>query len=199
MFGVLVVLFILLVVIATQQGVGSAGSGPHGTAVGGVAPSGSTASNSLPPYIDIVSANIVEEPPVELGNPVGRTVVLQIGLAGPPSCGSTSSPTYGFLVDSDDSNLTGLSGIPFEPLGVDARLSASCDPATGLFSSPLGVVTTGTNQTTGSFFVDINSTEGKLPSLDFHWIAFAQDGTLFSRLPAEGNYSSFETIEEALF
>ena len=154
----------------------------------------SAVSFSQPPaHLDILSATIEELPPINFGNAANRQVVLRIELSGIPNC-TSSSPIYGFLIDADKSNTTGtiISG-----LGIDARVSAECEPTTGIFVSPIGsvMVSTDANKST----IEITTLVKSLPSLDFQWIAFAYEEMLFIQLPDEPNYGAWAVHEKALY
>ncbi len=154
-----------------------------------------SAQPPIPAHLDILLATIEEQPPVDPSNVAARNVVLRMRLAGPvPSPCGPGFQAYGFLIDSDQNVTTGRPGPAFADLGVDARISASCNPVTGKFVSPLGPVTVNTAGTV----LEIQTTVGILPSVDFDWIAFAQDGTRFTRLPDPG-HARWTTFERVLY
>ncbi len=159
-----------------------------------------SAQPQVPVHLDILSAGVEEVPPIDPENVPGRGVALRIELAGAPTCdASTGFLAYGFLVDSDADPATGTTDVAFEPLGVDARLSAECDPATGEFVSPLGVVAVTTDAASGSTTIEILTTVGLLPAIKFNWIAFAHENTSFTRLPKEPSYGAWGTHEISLY
>jgi hypothetical protein len=143
------------------------------------------APQSEPPHLLILFANIAELPPIDSQDVANRQVVLRIQLAQTPSC--TSRTNYGFLIDADKSAATGATDPAFSNLGIDARISARCDPRTGSFVSSVGPVTITVDAVTGTALLEILTTVSRLPSVDFQWIAFAQEDTLFTRLPEDPN------------
>lgn len=150
----------------------------------------------VPPHLEIRSAVIEELPPSDPADVASRSVALRIGLAGLPPCNATTSPTYGFLIDADKDGNTGSS---LAGLGVDARVSAECDPATGEFVSPDRTVSVTTDPASGTATVDIRTTVGLFPSVDFWWVAYAQQGTRLFRLPEDPGHGGWATGEISLF
>ena len=162
-----------------------------------VATPGGTALAQVPSHLDIVSATIEELPPIDPASVPGRGVALRVEVNGVPVCGpATGFLAYGFLVDVDSDPATGVSLPAFEGLGIDARVTATCDAAAGVFVSPVGAVTVlpGAGTTT----ITIQGLVAQLPSLGFRWIAFAQEGTTFSRLPQAPSYSYWTTHEKGV-
>jgi len=154
------------------------------------------AADQVPAYLDILSANIVELPPIDAASVPARAVRLSLELAGAPSCTpATGYLAYGFLIDADKNAATGLSPAAFQPLGVDAQAVALCDPGTSAFRSLLGDVTLATDPMTGATTLAIETVVAKLPSLDLHWIAYAQEVSRFIRLPAAPGHSAWATHE----
>jgi hypothetical protein len=151
------------------------------------------------PYLDIVAASVEEVPPIEWGRIAGRQVRLRIQAAGTPTCTSaTASLEYGFLVDSDKSAVTGATNDAFADLGVDARVAARCDPRQGTFVSPIGTVTVSAPNAAGVTTIDLLTTAGRLPSVDFLWVAYAAEGGVLTRLPQAPGHNAWNTIERAL-
>ena len=117
-----------------------------------------------------------------------------------PSCGSADTGlTYGFLIDSDRDPTTGEKDVAFASLGVDARVSAECDPSTGTFFSPLGDVDVGFDPDEQSTRVDIVTTVQLLPSVDFYWIAFAYEEPMLIRVPEAPEIATWAISEIRLF
>jgi hypothetical protein len=159
---------------------------------------------SAPAYLDILSATI-EEVPAEWpggdpGDVVNREVRLIIEVDAAPSC-TSGSPflTFGFLVDADRDSTTGTTDPAFGDLGIDARLCADCDPATEAFVSPLGPVTVTTDPGSGATTIEVITTVGQLPSVDFDWIAIAQEQSTLVRLPALPETGHWTTLERSLY
>lgn len=156
------------------------------------------ASPAVPPELDILSANVEEAPPIDSTAVVDREVLFTIEVAGQPACGpSTGLLLYGFLIDRDKNPATGIRTPAFEDLGLDARIDARCDPATGQFVSPVGTVTTSIKPSGGGTVIEIHTTVAQLPSIDFHWFAYAENATTFTRLPHEPDHSAWATSEIA--
>jgi hypothetical protein len=151
----------------------------------------------VPAYRDILSASIIEENPESL--PVkDRPVRLTVELAAQPPCTVANTDlSYGFLVDSDQISSTGSTLAVFAPLGVEAMLTARCNPVTQLYSSTLGAVTV-TQTVSTTWLLEILTTNDSLPSVDFYWIAFAREGGSFNRLPQPPGFSRWTTFERGL-
>lgn len=158
---------------------------------------GGAVSAQVPPHLDILTATIEELPPIDRANVPARGVALRLVVNGAPSChAGTRLLAYGFLVDADSNPATGRTGVPFDDLGVEARLTATCDPASGLFSSPLGTVTL--TPGTGTTTIEIRTTVERLPSLGFRWIAYAEENATFSRLPQSPEHAYWTTFEKGV-
>ena len=150
----------------------------------------------VPAHLDILSATIEEVPPLDPKDVLNRAIVLRLEVAGVSRCGGGVQPlVYGFLIDTDKDTASGVADEFTDPLGVDARISAECDPDTSRFVSPLGPVTVAIDSGTGITTVEIRTTVGLLPSVDFSWIAYAEEGTLLTRLPVQGSNGAWATIE----
>jgi hypothetical protein len=159
---------------------------------------GGAVSAQVPPHLDILSATIEELPPIDRENVPGRGVALRLVVSGAPPChAGTGVLAYGFLVDADSDPATGLTGVPFDDLGVEARLTATCDPVSGFFWSPLGTVTL--TPGTGTTTIEIRTTVERLPSLGFRWVAYAEENATFSRLPQSPEYAYWTTFEKGVF
>jgi hypothetical protein len=152
----------------------------------------------VPPHLDIASATVQELPPIDRDNVPGRGVALRLAVSAVPVCNAgTGFLAYGFLIDADSNPATGVSMPPFDILGVEARVTAVCDPASGLFVSPIGTVAVIPGP--GAATIEIRTTVDRLPSLGFRWVAFAQDGMVFSRLPQAPEYVFWTTHEKGVF
>jgi len=143
------------------------------------------AAPAVAPDLVIRSATIIEQPPLDPTDVPGRHVSLKLVLSGAPNC-ATSANTYGFLVDADNDQTTGAHLVAVPELGVEAKLVAACDIGSHALFSPLGSVSLRRNRRTGIATILISTTVGQLPSIKFSWVAFADDGTTFTRLPASG-------------
>jgi len=152
----------------------------------------------VPPHLDIASATVEELPPIDRENVPGRTAVVRLVVSGAPVCNAaTGFLVYGVLVDADSNPATGVTDPAFDGLGVEARVTATCDPAAGVFVSPIGTVTLTLG--VGIATIEIRTTVEKLPSLDFRWIAFAQENAMFSRLPQAPGFGHWTTTEKGVF
>ena len=160
-------------------------------------PAGQAAAQSAPPHLDILTAVIREEPPIDPTDVASRVIVLEIELAGSPDCSANPFIAYGALMDVDEDPLTGLADPAFASLGVDARISAECDTATGLFVSNAGTVNV-VNDPGGTTVLSITTTVANLPAVEFHWIAFAWDNTDLTRLPASPDIAKWATTERRI-
>jgi hypothetical protein len=138
-----------------------------------------------PPWLDILKAEVREVPPSHPIDVGSRTVAIDLTLAGSPVCtGSSPFVAYGILIDADLDPDTGLTDPAFDPLGLDARVSAECDQASGLFVSEAGTVSVSPPGPGGEVLFTITTDVASLPSVEFHWIAFAMEDASFTRLPA---------------
>ncbi|MGH2747890.1 MAG: hypothetical protein ACRDKB_08200 [Actinomycetota bacterium] len=152
----------------------------------------------VPPHLDILSATLAEALPTDPGNAADRAVSFVVEVGGTPPCLNSSTPlSYGFLLDTDHDPTTGVTNAAFSELGVDARIVAECNSSTGNFTSLAGTVDVTTDPATGATTVAITTKVGKLPSLDFDWIAFAFEGTRFLRLPETG-FGAWTTFERTV-
>ena len=157
-----------------------------------------TVSAQVPPHLDILSCGIEELPPIDRENVPGRVVVLRLEINGTPVCGPTTGHlAYGFLIDADSNLGTGHPLPPFDPLGVEARITAICDPASGTFTSRVGVVSVIPGP--GSTTIEIRTTVQNLPSLVFRWVAFAQEDMILSRLPQAPDYGHWLVHEKGVY
>jgi hypothetical protein len=149
--------------------------------------------------MDIVIARIQEGAPLDHRSAADRPVTLSLEIKAQPVC-SQDQPNliYGFLIDSDKDAQTGAIDPAFARLGIDARVSAECDPSTGEFVSRIGRVELGMNPNTGTSTIDIHTEVGKLPSVDFYWFAFTHDDPLFIRAPEEPGFMAWSIHERAL-
>ena len=156
------------------------------------------ASSHIPSHLSIVSANIyeIEFLPNDVAN---RHVVFDIQVESTPSCKSdTGFLVYGFLIDSDKNSQTGNTIQAFNDLGVDAQISIFCDPSTQTFSSPLGPVNI-FQDSTNVTHLQIITTVGLLPSVDFNWIAFVEEDSLLIRFPGSGFHNHWAIMEILLW
>lgn len=166
-------------------------------ALPGVIAAGGSAQAQVPPHLDILSATIEELPPIDPANVPGRGVVLRLEVSGTPVCGpGTGYLAYGIVIDTDSDPATGVSLPAFEGLGVEARVTATCDPVAGAFFSSVGSVSVLPGP--GTTLIEIRSTVSLLPALGFRWIASAQEGSTFSRLPQAPDYSFWTTHEKGV-
>jgi hypothetical protein len=148
-------------------------------------------AQETPGYLDISSAQIIENSRAQ--RILDRKIRFVIEVAGPVDCAATPA-NYGFLIDGDKSTATGVTDAAFSELGVDARATVSCDPGTGLPASSIGPVTI--KAVPAGTRITIETTAGMLPSADFNWIAYSQEGTRFFRLQDPG--SSHWALHEIL-
>jgi hypothetical protein len=158
------------------------------------AASGSDASApAIAGYLDIASARFDELGPIDFGHPNGREVRVRIEVESAIVCDADHAPSYGVLIDSDLDESTGASNAAFRGLGVDARITAACDPSTGTFSSAAGDVNVDGNA------IEITTSVDRLPSVELLFAAYAREGTSFVRLPAGSDVRRFTIIERAMF
>lgn len=159
-----------------------------------------------PPYLDIRSAGVADQPPGDPQNVSGRPVFISITVGAAPGCAATppgNTLDYGLLIDADRSTNTQAPGLPhpsFNDLGVDTRISATCNTGTDLFEGSIpGSTVTVTTNVDGTATIKISTTVGQLPSIDFNWVAYAQEQTAFVRLPSKPGHGSWRVHELALW
>lgn len=133
-----------------------------------------------PPAVPHVIAAGIEEPDVEFGRPVGRSVRLWIDVADLPEC--PAPVELGFLIDADRDASTSRVPGPLD-LGPDARVHAVCGP--GGWTSPVGEVRVGSGEE-GARRLTIETVVERLPSSSFRWVVYARSGDRAEILPAGG-------------
>ncbi len=148
-------------------------------------------------HLDIISAQLVETGKFKWGKVVGRGVDIRIEVAEAPDCsGPVTNLAYGILIDSDKDQTTGFR----KPnrlgkyLGVDAEVTALCIPSGGGFFSLFGPVTISTTSD-GTTIIQISTTVDILPSVDFHYVAFATDSGRFVRAPNKKKLGAWAIFE----
>ncbi len=152
----------------------------------------------VPAHLDLQSAVIREEPPFDPATIAARVVVVELVLAGPPTCDATTPfLAYGILMDRDANPATGEGHPGYAPLGVEARVSADCDATSGTFFSNAGTASL-TNNPDGTTTVAITLTVADLPRVEFDWIAFAQEGDDLIRLPAAPDSATWAIMERSI-
>ncbi len=163
------------------------------------APASAAAAPQLSSHLVIESASITELEPFDNLTVVGRPVRLEIVLGATPACTvSTFDLRFGFFIDSDKSSSTGLTDSALNDLGVDAKIEVLCNSSTQTYQSSVGTVTVATDGGTGKTTVQIDTTVDQLPSVDFHWIAYAFDNAEMGRLPDAGEHGHWATFEITL-
>ena len=151
------------------------------------------AQASAAPHLRIVGAQ-VENIGSANGDIARRRVRFGITLTAAPECSARSSPEYGFLVDADRSRTTGVTHESLA-LGIDARLVIRCNAVTGMFESPIGNV----NVTTaaGETRLLLQTTVGRLPSVDLFWAPYAAEGGRVTLLPDLPRHSRWAIAERS--
>ena len=138
---------------------------------GGASLGEAAAQTPPPPMPRIVGAD-VEDIGSYRPDIARRSVRFGISLAAAATCGPASGPVeYGLLIDADRSKATGVVDAALDPLGIDARIVMRCDPRTGRFASPIGDVRV--RVVAGVSRIEIETTVGRLPSVDFFWAPYA--------------------------
>jgi hypothetical protein len=159
------------------------------------------AAAQVPGYLDILSATLEELPPIDPRDAAGRMVRLRIETSAPPICNSgTTFLAYGLLVDSDQDATTGLTGLAYADLGVDASLDVHCEASTSEFvSSAGGTVSVITDTAKGVTVIESVMPITGLPSLQFSWVGFAQENTILVRIPNGPGHGAWATSELWLY
>jgi len=154
----------------------------------------------VPAHLDVGIARIVEGARLDARSAAKREVTLSLELGVRPACNRDQPDlVYGFLIDADKDAQTGATDPAFARLGIDARISAECDPATGRFTSRGGSVALDTDPASGATVLTIRTTVEDLPSVDFYWIAFAHDDPTFVRVPDAPGFAAWAIAERALY
>ncbi len=110
-------------------------------------------------------------------------MAIYIEVAEAPDCAiADASLAYGILVDADRDPATGFKKRAVKNLGIDARLSATCDPVTEMLVSPLGPVQVDPTLR-DTTLIEISTTVDMLPSVNFYWIAYATENGEMVRAP----------------
>ena len=157
----------------------------------------SAAAPGVPKHLRILSAQVESVGEIRVGRIKGRQAAVRIEVEEEPKCtAETLSLAYGILIDADRDTATGVhEKKALGNLGVDARVSAECDPARGEFSSRIGSVTVEETEQ-GTALIEILTTVDQLPSVDFDWIGYATEDGRLTRLPAgkreRGSWAIFE-------
>lgn len=126
-----------------------------------------------------------------------RSVRFGISLADAATCGPASGPVeYGLLIDADRSKTTGVFDAALDPLGIDARIVMRCDPRTGRFTSPIGNVSV--RAVAGVSRIEIETTVGRLPSVDFFWAPYAAVNGRLWLLADRPRHSRWAILERSL-
>jgi hypothetical protein len=157
------------------------------------------AAGPAPGHLDIREAVLIEQEPMDPADVAARGVVMRIAVVEAPSCtAGTGFLSYGLLIDSDRNPVTGAAPDEFKPLGIDARISLECDPGSGTFTSPLGTVSVSADPGTGFTLLELSTTVGQLPSVNFFYLAYAQEDATLTRLPEPSDFGAWKTIEQFL-
>jgi hypothetical protein len=150
----------------------------------------------LSSHLEVQSAIVTEMEPIDILTVDGRPVRFELVLADAPSCTvSTTDLRFGFFIDSDKNSATGLTDAALNDLGVDAKVEVKCDSTTQTYISSVGTATVTTNMSTNETTVRIDTTVDQLPSVDFHWIAYAFDNAEMGRLPDAGDHGHWAIFE----
>jgi len=162
----------------------------------GPPPVSAAAAPQLSSHLEVKSAIVTEMEPIDILTVEGRPVRFELVLADAPSCTvSTTDLRFGFFIDSDKDSATGLTDAALNDLGVDAKVEVVCDSATQTYLSSVGTATVTTNMITKETTVRIDTTVDQLPSVDFHWIAYAFDNAEMGRLPDAGDHGHWAIFE----
>ena len=140
---------------------------------------GVDAAAQTPPTVSRIVGGDVEDVGDYVPDIARRRVRFGIALAGTAACDQTTGPVeYGLLIDADRNKATGRFDAALDPLGIDARIVMRCDPRTGRFTSPIGNVRV--RAVAGVSRIEIETTVGRLPSVDFFWAPYAAvDGRIW--------------------
>lgn len=161
---------------------------------GGSARGAQVAPEATPAHLRIVSAEVEEVRPMNR-NIARRQVRLRIGTAAAPVCPGPATE-YGFLIDADKSLATGITEPSFDRLGIDARVVMRCDEKSGRFVSPIGRVTARMGADAPG--LDLVTTVGQLPSVDFFWVPYGALGNQLSLLAEAPRFSRWAIIERSI-
>lgn len=157
--------------------------------------SGRQVSQSPPPYLAMLSAEIEQEAATGAKMATSR-VFFRLRFAARPPCGTGQPPpSYAFLIDDDRSRATGATTTAFREVGIDTQLEILCDEATGRFVSALDEVTLRTSSDAGGGSVlELAAPRRAFATADLHWIAIAREGRRYTRLPETG-YAVWQSVD----
>lgn len=145
----------------------------------------------------LLEAQISEQPPIDFRTRGTRKVVLSFVVGAAPECtaAAAAGPRYAFLIDADRNLQTGTRTASFPELGIDSQVAVQCG-ANGRFTSTLGsAAVRQIAGATGRWAIDVSTTVGALPSVEFLWVAIARDGNRVHRLPASGRVGTWGILE----
>jgi hypothetical protein len=163
---------------------------------GGAGWGDAAAQSTLPPMPRIVGADVEDVGPYR-PDIARRSVRFGISLADAAACGPATGPVeYGLLIDADRSKTTGVSYAALDPLGIDARIVMRCDPRTGRFTSPIGNVRVRADA--GVSRIEIETTVGRLPSVDFFWSPYAAVNGRLWLLADRPRHSRWAILERSI-
>jgi len=145
----------------------------------------------------LLAARITEVPPFDADRIVDRRITLSVILDRAPVCGAgRAASSFAFLIDADRSTATGAVRDDTGELGVDAEVSIWCDVTAGRFASGLGdVEVRASPDGDHEYLLSVTTRAGRLPSLEFDWIATARHDGRLSRVPAAGGAASWRVLE----
>jgi hypothetical protein len=144
----------------------------------------------------LLEANIDEQPPIDFRRIASRRVVLSFVVGAAPVCPSSGGgPSFAFLIDADRNARSGAATKAFPGLGIDFQISVRCD-ASGQLVSTLGSATV--RRVEGAperWAIDVTTTVGALPSVQFLWVAISREGNRVQRLPAGDRVGQWSILE----
>ena len=145
----------------------------------------------------LLGARITEMPPFNADRVAERRITFSLVLDSAPVCQADRTPSsFAFLIDADRSTATGTVRDGTRELGVDAEIPIRCDVASGRFFSPIGDVDVRQSPDADREFVlSVTTRVGRLPSLEFDWIAIASDEGRVSRIPGDGRAGVWRVLE----
>ena len=158
---------------------------------------GTTSGDRCTAPVSLLAARITEVPPFDADRIVDRRITFSVILDRAPVCDAGRAPaSFAFLIDADRSTATGAVRDDSVELGVDWEIPIWCDVTAGRFSSELGDVEVGpSSDGDHDYVLSVTTRAGRLPSLEFDWIATARDDGRLTRVPAAGGAASWRVLE----
>jgi hypothetical protein len=155
-----------------------------------------SAEQSPPPHLRLLRAEIAEGPPYDHSRMAERRVTFRIALAARPPCEPGRAGTrYTFVVSAFPwlSGSLRLEAVPEIP--AHAKIEFACDPSSREWRSGLAPGRVTVRQAGAETMLELTTSLGELPAVEFHWVALASDGEIYMRTPGRGRVALWRIRE----